>query len=231
MICGCVFVCDYVFQWNVLDCSGHTDHTSSCFSPHLAHLSHQWHIVLARDITNMRGGQPEMDLSRQLGLKCSIPGTRWSPNSQIIKKSLFMSPESNLVIWIDSWVIRDYKTSCVLCGGSPLGCNLVMCVWMSCSSSCNIRFVFFFFNQILDTIKAISLFYHSLCWWELFAKAWNHNQCVFPPVGELLQDVGDYVSEGEIWNEIHANVKDCFSGQMLILVWQTIKFVFHLICD
>lgn len=136
----------------------HTEHTPV----------HQRHVVFARfkcTITTTMGRHPEMDLRRHLGRRGNIPATWWwlpSPCSHTIPfsfcagpdhpagfkgspslcvLSLFMSPEINLVIWIDSCVTRDYKTSCVLCGRSPLGCNLVMSVFENgsdgCSRSCN----------------------------------------------------------------------------------------------
>lgn len=149
-----------------------------------------------------------MDL-RQLDRTCSIPESaphlvtpRVSPSSCVF--SLFMSPETNLVIWIDSCVTWDYKTSYVLCGRSPLSCNLVVCVCVCVDVfekfTCWVAVVaataqgcwllqpgsFFFFHHILDPIKVFRLFYVSLCWFELFPTGWNHNQFVFPQAGGSL---------------------------------------------
>lgn len=127
----------------------------------------------------------------------SLPQIPFCARSSCIKSlrfllppfSFFMSPEINLVIWIDSCVTWDYKTSYVLCGRSPLSTNLVVwvcvcgCLWewtcwvaiaAAAAQGCWLT---------LDPIKVIRLFWYSVCWLELFPTGWNHNQFVFPQAG------------------------------------------------
>lgn len=151
-------MCDEVFHWSVLDCSGRTHNT-----PALAY-HHAWHTcaisnALFQHISNAvsqiwcigwwdgleEEAGPDMKYSRHemmnpppLNLLPQIPFCARSSCIKCLRFllppfSFFMSPEINLAIWIDSCVTWDYKTSYVLCGRSPLSTNLVVwvCVWMS----------------------------------------------------------------------------------------------------
>lgn len=191
----------------------------------------------------MMGRDPEMDLRRQLGLRGNIPAMRWwlpspcyhkipfsffsvpdhpagfkgSPSLCVL--SLFMSPEINLVIWIDSCVPRDYKTWVVdLLWAVILSCvslkmDLRVAIVAATAQGCWLLQpgFFFFFTKSWKLLRSLVFFCYTLCWLELFPNGWNHNQFVFPQAGELLQDVGDYVSKGETWNEIRENTEVPFS--------------------